>query len=224
MKFDARVIGIPTHLESVKKTLEKSDWQMEAAKFAAAEKKLLSKLVPQKRAITDFFHKKAPCAAHFRCERTNLLQPLLEYACFVDGTSVEEVVQENAWTASLHTVMLGVNDSLIVPFDFAVPYECEVEGRAHKYVVASAPHLLKELTVINEYVAVEKTLGAESFGLFVNWSKQAMERFERSEGVGRRFWAKMALVALRGVVQQAVEQGLPVIIDPQLGSLDPVMA
>lgn len=224
MKFDARVIGIPTHLESVRKSLEKSDWQMEAAKFAAAEKKLLSKLAPQKKAISELFHKKAPCAAHFRCERTNMLQPLFDYACFVDGTSIEEVVQENAWTASLHTVMLGVNDSLIVPFDFAVPYECEVEGRAHKYVVVSAPHVLKELAVINEYVAVEKTLGAESFGLFVNWSKQAMERFERAEGVGRRFWAKMGLVALRGVVLKAMELSLPVIIDPQLGTLDPVMA
>ena len=66
MKFDARVIGIPTHLESVRKSLEKSDWQMEAAKFAAAEKKLLSKLAPQKKAISELFYKKAPCAAHFR--------------------------------------------------------------------------------------------------------------------------------------------------------------
>lgn len=223
MKFDARVIGIPTHLEGLKKALDKSDWQMEAAKFASAEQKLTTKLAPQKRAISEFFRKRAPCAAHFRCERTNLLQPLFEYACFVDGTTIEEVVQENAWTGSLHTVMLGTNDSLIVPFDFNVPYECEVEGRSHIYVVASAAHVLKELDVLNEYVAVEQTLGAEDFGQYVNWSKQAMERFERQEGVGRRFWAKMGLVALRGVVKRAVEAGLPVIIDPQLGAIDPVM-
>lgn len=224
MKFDARVIGIPTHLEGLRQALDKSDWQMEAAKFAAAEQKLVSKLAPQKKAIVEFFRRRAPCAAHFRCERTNLLQPLLEYACFVDGTTVEEVVQENAWTASLHTVMLGVNDSLVVPFEFNVPFECEVEGRAHKYVVASATHLLKEFDVLNEYVAVEQTLGAEDFGQFVNWSKQAMERFERQEGVGRRFWAKMGLVALRGVVKRALESNLPVVIDPQLGNIDPPMS
>lgn len=223
MKFDARVIGIPTHLESLRKALDKSDWQMEAAKFAAAEQKLAAKLAPQKKLISELFRRKAPCAAHFRCERTNLLQPLFDFACFVDGTTIEEVVQENAWTGSLHTVMLGSNDSLIVPFEFNVPYECEVEGRAHKYVIASAPTMLKELAVLNEYVAVEKTLHAEDFGQYVNWSKQAMERFERAEGVGRRFWAKMALVALRGVVHRAVESGLPVIIDPQLGAFDPVM-
>lgn len=224
MKFDARVIGIPTHLESARKAFAKPDWQMECAKFAAAEAKLTAKLANQKKAVVELFRRKAPCASHFRCERHNLLAPLFEYACFVDGTSVEEVVQENAWTASLHTVMLGLNDALIVPFDFSVPYECEVEGRAHKYVVASAPHVLSELKVLNEYVAVEHTLGAENFGEFVNWSKQAMERFERQEGVGRRFWAKMGLVALRGMVMRAIAANLPVIIDPQLGELDPVMA
>ncbi len=223
MKFDARVIGIPTHLDSAKKAFDKADWQMECAKFAAAELKLATKLTAHKKAVSELFRRKAPCASHFRCERTNMLAPLFEYACFVDGTSIEEVVQENAWTASLHTVMLGVNDSLIVPFEFSVPYECDVEGRAHKYVVASGPNLLKELAVLNEYVAVEHTLGAESFGEYVNWSKAAMERFERQEGVGRRFWAKMALVALRGVVTRAIEANLPVIIDPQLGELDPVM-
>lgn len=224
MKFDARVIGIPTHLESTRKVFDKLDYQIEAAKFAGAEAKLTSKHGPLKKQIQDFFRRRSPCAAHFRCERLDFLKPLHDFACFVDGTTVEEVVQENAWTNALHTVMLGLNDSLIVPFDFNVPYEVKVEGRAHKYVVASAPRILKELEVINEYVAVEHTFGVDDFGEFVNWSKAAMQRFEQKEGVGRRFWAKIALVALRGVVSRAFRAGLPVILDPQLATLDPVMA
>ena len=224
MKFDARVIGIPTHLDSAKRHLSKPDFQMEAAKFAAAEAKLIAKLPQQKKQIQDLFRRKSNCIGHFRCDRLTLLQPLQEYACFLDGTSIEEVVQENAWTASLHIVMLGQHDSLIVPFEFPVPYEVEVEGRAHRFVVASAPRLLAEFAVINEYVAVEKSFGVDDFGQFVNWSKQAMERYERQEGVGRRFWAKMAMVALRGVVSRAATEELAVILDPQLSELEPVTA
>lgn len=215
MRFDARVIGLPDHLTQAQKGLAKKDYALEVAKFEAARAKLMSKLSAQTNEIKSFFDRDGQCAAHFRCDRFAMLKPLQDYACFLDGTTPEEVARENAWTACLHLVLIGQNDAIAVPFDFSVPYEVEVPGRAHKYVVASGVKLKKELDTLNEYVAVEHTLGIEHFPDFVDATKEQMEAFERKEGVGRRFWAKFALVALRGLVEKSLEVRLPLLIDPQ---------
>ena len=215
MRFDPAVIGLPDHFSEAKNGLALKDYALEVAKFEAARAKQLAKLNGKGKAVTSFFYKAGPCAAHFRCDRFALLRPLQDYACFLDGTTPEEVVRENAWTQSLHVVLIGQNDAIAVPFDFTVPYEAEVPGRVHKYVVVSALKLKKELDTLNEYVAVEKTMGIEHFPDFVDANKEQMEAFERKEGVGRRFWAKFALVALRGLVDKALEVKLPLLIDPQ---------
>ena len=223
MKFDARVLGIPNHLAAARKVLNKQDYQLEADKFREAETKLIAKLPEQKKAVADFFKRKSEVVSHFRCDRHNFLRPVQEFACFVDGTTVEEVVQENAWTASLHLVLLGGADSLIVPFDFSVPVNVQVPGRTHPYTLCSAPRMLKELEGLDEYVAVEHTMGVRQFDAFVELSKAAMERFEKQEGVGRRFWAKWGVAALRGLIQRAQDAGLCVVLDPQFGEV-PVSA
>lgn len=215
MHFDARVIGLPDHLTQAQKILSKKDYGLEQSKFEAARSKLMSKLGPQSKDVVGFFDRGGALAAHFRCDRFAMLKPLQDYACFLDGTTPEEVARENAWTGSLHLVLIGQNDAIAVPFDFSVPYEVEVPGRVHKYVVVSAPKLKKELDTLNEYVAVEQTLGIEHFPDFVDANKAQMEAFERKEGVGRRFWAKFALVALRGLVDKCLEARLPLLIDPQ---------
>ncbi|MCC6574673.1 MAG: hypothetical protein IT462_12900 [Planctomycetes bacterium] len=215
MRFDARVIGLPDHLTQAQKGLSKKDYAQEQAKFEAARAKLMAKLAPQSKDVVSFFDRAGAIAAHFRCDRFQLLKPLQDYACFLDGTTPEEVARENAWTASLHTVLIGQNDAIAVPFDFTVPYDVEVPGRIHKYVIVSSLKMKKELEALNEYVAVEKTLGIEHFPDFVDASKTQMEAFERKEGVGRRFWAKFGLIALRGLVEKSVELKLPLLIDPQ---------
>ena len=223
MKFDARVISVFRHLASAKQHLQKSDYQLEVAKFKAAEHKLLEKLPDEKQAIHKVFRNKMECIGHFRCDRFTFLQPLQDFACFVDGTTTEEVVDENAWTAALHIVLMGQNDAMIVPFEFPVPFCVDVDGRAHPYNVCSGPHIQGELDLIDEYVAVEETLGVRQFGAFIDFSRDQMAKFERQEGIGRRFWAKFGVAALRGLTERALKAGLPVLVDPQFSEV-PVTA
>jgi len=219
MKFDARVHGIPNHLASAKKYLSKQDYALEVSKFKAAEARLIEKLPSERKAIQDFFKRKLECVSHFRCDRFNFLEPLFQFACFVDGTTPEEVIEENAWTASLNIVLMGNADSLVVPFDFSVPLEARVEGRKHPYMLCSGIRMREELNALDEYVAVEHTMGIRNFDAFVDISRQAMERFEKQEGVGRRFWAKWGVMALRGLVERATRAGVAVVVDPQFGEV-----
>ncbi|MCF6227662.1 MAG: hypothetical protein L3J82_03210 [Planctomycetes bacterium] len=199
--------------------MPKQDYHVEVAKFKAAEARLIDKLPAQKKAISEFFKKKSTCISHFRCERFSFLQPLRDFACFINGTTIEEVVEENAWTESLHIVLMGENDVLIVPFDFAMPLTVQIEGRNFPLIIGSAPRIQKELDNLDEYVAVEKTLGIKSFPAFVEMDRQAMAKFEKAEGVGRRFWAKWGVAALRGLVQRSMTSGVPLIVDPNYGEL-----
>lgn len=219
MQFDARVLGVPNHLATAKQFLPKQDYTLEMAKMKAAEARLIEKLPDQKKAISETFKRKLDAVAHFSCERFNFLQPLQEFACFVDGTTPEEVIEENAWTASLNIVLMGQNDALVVPFDFPVPLNVDVEGRAHPYVICSGIRMQKELDGLDEYVAVEHTIGVKKFGSFVKLSRQDMSKFEKEEGVGRRFWAKWGVAALRTVVENSNRSGVPVFIDPQFGQV-----
>ncbi|MCB9932539.1 MAG: hypothetical protein H6841_03865 [Planctomycetes bacterium] len=219
MKFDARVLGVPNHLAAAKQYLSKQDFALETAKMRAAETRLVEKLPDQKREIQDMFKRKLEPISHFQCERFNFLQPLHEFACFVDGTTPEEVIEENAWTNSLHLVLMGQNDAIVVPFDFSVPLQAEVEGRAHPYVICSGLRIVKELDSLDEYVAVEHTLGVKEFGAFVNLSRKDMSKFEKEEGVGRRFWAKWGVAAMRGLVTRSNRAGVPVFVDPQFGEV-----
>lgn len=217
MKFDARVQGIPNHLADARKYLQRADLQMETAKFAAAEAELAAKLPRQKETVAAFFHRRHECVAHFLAERFTFMRPLHEFACFINGTTVEEVAQENSWIDALHTVLMGANDSLVVPFDFQVPLNVKVPDRKHPFAVCSGPRIVKELNALDEYVAIEQTLGIRQFDAFVSISNHDMERYEKHQGVGRRFWAKWGVAALRGLVSRAMEKGLPVIVDPLLG-------
>jgi len=219
MKFDARVLGVSNHLAAAKQYLSKQDYTLEAAKMKAAEARLVEKLPDQKKNIGDMFRRKLDAIAHFSCERFNFLQPLQEFGCFIDGTTPEEVIEENAWTSSLHIVLMGQNDAIIVPFDFPVPLSCQVEGRAHPYVVCSGLRIRKELEILDEYVAVEHTIGVRQFGAFVKLSRDDMAKFEREEGVGRRFWAKWGVAALRTLTENSNRAGVPVFIDPQFGEV-----
>ncbi|MBX3461091.1 MAG: hypothetical protein KF696_14185 [Planctomycetes bacterium] len=219
MKFDARVLGVPNHLANAKKYLSKADFALEQAKLKAAEARLLEKLPDQKRQIGDMFKRKLDCITHFRCERFNFLEPLQQFATFIDGTTPEEVIQENAWTGALHIVLMGQNDCLVVPFDFAVPLEARVEGRTHPYVICSSQRMKKELDGLDEYVAVEHTMGIRQFDAFVDLKRGDMEKFEKAEGVGRRFWAKWGVMALRGMIERSVRAGVPVFVDPQFGEV-----
>lgn len=219
MKYDARVIGIPNHLAHAKKFLAKPDYAQEAAKFEAAEAKLLAKLPAQKKQIGDFFRRKFDCISHFQCERFTFMRPLHEFACFINGTTVEEVFQENAWTEALHIVLMGPNDCLVVPFDVPVPMNVEVPGRKHPYTICSAPRITQELDLLDEYVAIEQTMGVRKFDAFVSLSNADMEKYEKQEGVGRRFWAKWGVAALRGLMERATKNNLPVIVDPQFSEV-----
>jgi hypothetical protein len=219
MQFDARVLGVPNHLAAAKQFLPKQDYVLETAKMKAAEARLIEKLPGEKKAITEMFKRRLDALAHFSCERFNFLQPLQEFACFIDGTTPEEVIEENAWTGSLHVVLMGQNDALIVPFDFGVPLEATVEGRAHPYVICSGLRMKKELDGLDEYVAVEHTIGVKQFGAFVKLSRADMSKFEKQEGVGRRFWAKWGVAALRTLVENSNRAGVPVFVDPQFGQV-----
>lgn len=219
MKFDARVLGVSNHLAAAKQSLSKQDYSLEMAKLKAAETRLVEKLPEQKKAIAELFKRKLDAIAHFSCERLNFLQPLQEFACFVDGTTPQEVIEENAWTSCLHIVLLGSADAIIVPFEFPVPLSAPVEGRAHPYVVCSGLRIRKELEIVDEYVAVEHTIGVRQFGAFVKLSRDDMNKFERDEGVGRRFWAKWGVAALRTLVENSNRAKVPVFVDPQFGEV-----
>jgi hypothetical protein len=219
MKFDARVLGVSNHLAAAKQYLSKPDYALEGAKLKAAEARLVEKFPDQKKAIGDLFRRKLDAIAHFSCERFNFLEPLQEFACFIDGTTPQEVIEENAWTSSLHIVLMGQNDALVVPFDFAVPLSVTIEGRAHPYVLCSGLRIVKELEILDEYVAVEHTIGVRKFDAFVKLSRDDMAKFEREEGVGRRFWAKWGVAALRTLIENSNRAGVPVFVDPQFGEV-----
>lgn len=219
MKFDARVLGVPNHLQAAKQYLSKQDYALEALKMKAAEARLVAKFPAQKKAISEMFKRKLEPIAHFSCERFSFLEPLHEFACFLDGTTPEEVIEENAWTASLHIVLMGQNDAIVVPMDFPVPLTAPVEGRAHPYVLVSGIRIQEELNKLDEYVAVEHTIGVRQFDAFVKLSRQDMSKFEREEGVGRRFWAKWGVAALRTLVENSNRTGVPVFVDPQFGEV-----
>ena len=129
----------------------------------------------------------------------------------------------NAWTEALHIVLMGPNDCLVVPFDVPVPMNVEVPGRRHPYTICSAPRISKELDILDEYVAIEQTMGVRKFDAFVSISNADMEKYEKQEGVGRRFWAKWGVAALRGLIERATKNSLPIIVDPQFGEV-PVTA
>lgn len=223
MKFDARVVGVPDHLANARKYLSRADFALESAKLKAAENSLVEKLPALKRAINDMFRRRVECVSHFRCDRFNFLLPLQQFATFVDGTTPEEVVRDNVWTNALHIVLMGQNDCLIVPFEFQVPVAAEVEGRPHPYMVCSGPRIKHELDMIDEYVAVEHTMGMRQFDAFVHITRDAMERFEKQEGVGRRFWAKWGVLALRGLVDRSLASNVPAFIDPSFGQVPAVV-
>lgn len=223
MKFDARVLGVPNHLANARKFLSRVDFLLEQNKLKAAESRLVERLPAHYFSIQELFRRRSECISHFRCERFNFLLPLQQFATFVDGTTPEDVVRENAWTASLNLVLLGLNDSLIVPFDFPIPLEVSVPGRPHPYTVCSGPRIKQELDQLDEYVAVQETMGIRQFDAFVDIRREAMERFEKQEGVGRRFWAKWGVMALRGVVERSLPAGLPVFIDPTFGEVPAVV-
>lgn len=220
MKFDARVSGTVTHLANAKKHLDKPLAQVEADKLKAAESKLLEKLPPaMKRGIKDLFKSKAPTVGHIRCDRFTFLEPLREYACFLDGTTPEEVIEENAWTQCLHLVLMGNNDTLIVPFEFNIPYSLQVEGRSWPVSLCSAVNMKAELDHLDQFVAVEHTLGVTKFPNFIEFSDEQMNEYERSQGVGRRFWAKFGVAVMRTLIDLSLNQRLPVWINPQFGSV-----
>lgn len=223
MKFDARVVGVPDHLANARRYLNRADFALEAAKLKAAENSLVDKLPALKRAVNDMFRRRMEWVSHFRCDRFNFLLPLQQFATFVDGTTPEDVVRENVWTNSLHIVLMGQNDSLIVPFDFQVPVAAEVDGRGHPYMVCSGPRIKHELDMLDEYVAVEHTMGMRQFDAFVHITRQAMERFEKQEGVGRRFWAKWGVLALRGIVERSLVATVPAFVDPNFGRVPAVV-
>jgi hypothetical protein len=223
MKFDARVVGVPNHLANARRYLSRSDFALEQAKLKSAETALIRKLPGQILAIQELFRKRSVCISHFRCERFNFLLPLQQFAAFINGTTPEEVHDDNAWTASLHIVLMGQNDCLLVPFDFPLPIEVAVDGRPYPYMVCSSNKIQAELNQLDEYVAVQETMGIRQFDAFVDIQRASMERFEKHEGVGRRFWAKWGVMALRGVVERSLPAGLPVFIDPIFGEVPAVV-
>jgi hypothetical protein len=219
MKFDARVIGVPDHLANARRYLSRADFALEQAKLKAAESRLLLKEHAQVNSILELFRHRADCISHFRCERFNFLLPLQQFAAFIDGTTPEEVMRENAWTSSLHVVAMGLADCIIVPLDFAAPQAARVEGRPHPYVILSGQRVKAELDALDEYVAVQETMGVRQFDAFVDLNRHDMERFEKQEGVGRRFWAKWGVMALRGLVERSLQAKVPVFVDPQFGNV-----
>jgi hypothetical protein len=222
MRFDARVIGIPDHLAQVRKSLTRHELMLEQAKFRAAEDTLAERMTEQGLELQELFRRRKECVSHFRCDRVDFLAPLQDFACFVDGTSVQEVTRDNAWTNSLHLVLMGQADSLLLPVDFGVPVHVPVNGRPHRYVVCSAARMQRELDTLDQYVAVQFTLGVRAFDAFVDISRGDMERFERREGVGRRFWAKWGLAAMRGLVERSLSSQVPVIVDPSFSRMPAV--
>lgn len=223
MKFDARVIGIPNHLAHARRHLPRADFVLEQSKLEAARARLAELLPDEKLPVAELFRRPSDCISHFQCERAGFLQPLQEFACFVDSTTIEDVNEAGAWTASRHIVALGAADALVVPFDLDVPLTVDVPGRSFPYRICSAPRINRELEALDEYVAIEHTMGVRQFDAFVMLSAAAMERFERREGVGRRFWAKWGVAALRGLVMRAIAAELPVIVDPYVAAV-PVTA
>ena len=219
MKFDARVLGIPTHLDIARARLPRAKAAHELAKFEAAHSALMERLFDMRLQVAAFFKRPGECISHFVCERFGFLQPLQEFACFLGGTTVAEVVRENAYTDYLHIVMMGQADALVVPFDLSVPLRVTVPGRRHPYLVCSSPRVAQEIEMMDEYVAIQHTIGIKQFDAFVSLSNAAMESFEKRQGVGRRFWAKWGVAALRGLVSRALKHDLPVIIDPHHGDL-----
>lgn len=219
VKFDARVLGIPTHLGIARAHLPRHESVLEAAKLAAAQAALERHLPEMRVQIGEFFARPGACVSHFMCERFEFLLPLQDFACFLNGTTVAEVLRENAYTDYLHIVLMGQADALIVPFDFKVPLRAAVPGRRHPYMVCSLPRMAHELEMADEYVAIQQTIGIRQFDAFVSLSQAALEHFEKRQGVGRRFWAKWGVAALRGLVMRALKSELPVIVDPQHGDL-----
>jgi hypothetical protein len=219
VKFDARVLGIPTHLGIARKLLPRDDAALESEKLQAAESALMQHVPHMRVQIAEFFQRPGECISHVRCDRFGFLLALQEYACFLNGTTVEEVLRENAYTDYLHMVLMGQADAIIVPFEFNVPLRVRVLGRRHPYMVCSLHRIVHEIEMMDEYTAIQQTIGIKQFDAFVALSNADMERFEKHQGVGRRFWAKWGLAALRGVVMRALKNQLPVIVDPQHGDL-----
>jgi hypothetical protein len=219
VKFDARVLGIPTHLGIARKLLPRDDAALESEKLQAAESALMQHVPHMRVQIAEFFQRPGECISHVRCDRFGFLLALQEYACFLNGTTVEEVLRENAYTDYLHMVLMGQADAIIVPFEFNVPLRVRVPGRRHPYMVCSLHRIVHEIEMMDEYTAIQQTIGIKQFDAFVALSNADMERFEKHQGVGRRFWAKWGLAALRGVVMRALKNQLPVIIAPQHGDL-----
>ena len=108
---------------------------------------------------------------------------------------------------------------MIVPFDFPVPLAVKIDGRAHPYMLCSGVRMKSELNTLDEYVAVEHTLGVRQLDAFVSLSREAMAKFEKAEGVGRRFWAKWGVMALRGLVERSLKNRVPVVLDPNFGDV-----
>jgi hypothetical protein len=219
MKFDARVLGVPDHLANARKHLSRADFALEAAKLKAAESELMECLPALRRSIHGLFRRRHECVSHFRCDRFNFLLPLQQFAAFVDDTTPEDVIEQGATTTSGHVILLGQSDCLIVPVDFEHPVEVAVEGRPFVYMVCSAMRIKHELDLLDEYFAVERTMGLRQFDAFVHISGAAMERFEKQEGVGRRFWAKWGVLALRGIVERSIAAGVPAFIDPNFAAV-----
>ncbi|MCK6439228.1 MAG: hypothetical protein L6Q71_03385 [Planctomycetes bacterium] len=220
MIFDAKVVGLPNHLELVRERLGKEDCAHETKKFERTRKALQSKNAKLSDDIAALFKKKADPVTHIYFERFGLLGPLQQWACARDGTTPAKVQQENAWTSFLHTTLLGCNESLILPMDLAVPVEVDIEDQEHTYPVCSAQRLDKEMELANKTLKIEKTFKLPNIPDFIDARRKETKKLEKDADLDEAFWAKFGLVVLRHLVRKSLEHKLPVVLSVR--ALEPV--
>jgi hypothetical protein len=164
VKFDARVLGIPTHLGIARKLLPRDDAALESEKLQAAESALMQHVPHMRVQIAEFFQRPGECISHVRCDRFGFLLALQEYACFLNGTTVEEVLRENAYTDYLHMVAKMAPVGKL--FDKVRLPEIARESGCH-YVVnctVSKPSLVEK--VIRNAVHIAREIGPTYLQLY----------------------------------------------------------
>lgn len=216
MSFDARVAGIPDFLSDLKSSLGKDDASFAQRKFDAAKQALTDKhgKAIGKKEISQALKQKAEPVSHIMFERHGFLEPLQRWGCNRNGTTLEAVRTEGAWTEYLHLSLMGSNDALGLPLDFSTPVEAPVDERAFPLMVVSVPKLLEELELANKTLKVESSLRNHKLPPFVAAGKREVERLEHVECLDESFWVKFGLVALRQLAQASMEHGLPLIVEP----------
>lgn len=213
MPFDARVIGVPDFVALVKQRLGKDEGAYASSKFEAAQEALGERYGEDFAGqLESVLNKRGPVCTHLSIERNGFLVPLQEWATARDGTTPELVWKDNAWTEYLHTALIGRNDCLILPLDFAVPNEVRLEERAFVFPVCSGPRILKEIEIANKVLKVEKAFKFPKVPDFMRAKKAEIAKLEREEELDHAFWAKFGLVVLRHLVQKSQDTGLPVIL------------